>query len=143
VGTLATTVGIVVLLAVPLRGVADVTGEIAAVVALEDRTSHEYDADVVLFRKGRLSSDELIAHIDRIQPEVHAVGVRLNLLWNVPPEHQSLVDAAKEYARLREESWRLRADALRGSSTQGLQKADRLGYEAISVLDKIRPSQRD
>lgn len=141
--TMAATAGIVVLLAVPLRGVADVTGEVAFVVAFEDRTSRDYDADVMRFKRGRLSSDDLIAQIDRIQPELRAVSLRLNSVGNIPPEHQWLVDTAKEYLRLREESWRLRAEALRGSNMRQLQQADTVEHAAIAVLDKIRPADRD
>jgi hypothetical protein len=141
--TMAATAGIVVLLAVPLRGVADVTGEVAFVVAFEDRTSRDYDADVMRFKRGRLSSDDLIAHIDRIQPELRAVSLRLNSVGNIPPEHQWLVDNAKEYLRLREESWRLRGEALRGSNMRQLQQADTVEHAAIAVLDQIRPADRD
>jgi len=141
--TLSATVGIVVLLAVPLRGVADVTDEIAQAVAVEDQTSRDYDAAVDLFKRGRLKSDELLDQIDRIQPVLHRLNVRLNSIDNVPPEHQWLVDTAREYVRLRAESWRLRADALRGSDMRGLQKADGVEHAAIAVLDKIRPVKLD
>jgi membrane associated rhomboid family serine protease len=141
--TMSATAGIVVLLAVPLRGVADVTSEIAYAVAVEDRTARDYNADVSRFKKGRLSSDALIADIETIVPQVDAVGIRLDSLENVPPEHQWLVDDAKKYARLRQESWGLRASALRNSDMRALQKADGLEHAAIGILDKIRPVERD
>jgi membrane associated rhomboid family serine protease len=141
--TMSATAGIVVLLAVPLRGVADVSSEIAHVVAVEDRTARDYNADVVRFKKGRLSSDVLIARIETIAPELRAVSSRLNSLGNVPPEHQWLVDKAKEYVLLRQESWGLRADALRSSDMKALQKADGLEHSATAILDKIRPADRD
>ena len=141
--TMSATAGIVVLLAVPLRGVADVTSEIAYAVAVEDRTARDYNADVSRFKKGRLSSDALIADIETIVPQLDAVGIRLDSLENVPPEHQWLVDDAKKYARLRQESWGLRASALRNSDMRALQKADGLEHAAIGILDKIRPVERD
>jgi hypothetical protein len=132
-----------VLLAVPLRGVADVTSEIAYAVAVEDRTARDYSADVSRFKKGRLSSEALIADIETIVPQLDAIGIRLDSLENVPPEHQWLVDHAKKYARLRQESWGLRASALRNSDMRALQKADGLEHTAIGILDKIRPVERD
>jgi rhomboid protease GluP len=143
VATMSATAGIVVLLAVPLRGVADVTSEIAYAVAVEDRTSRDYDADISRFQKGRLSSDALVADIETIVPQLDAVGIRLDSLENVPPEHQVLVDNAKEYVRLRLESWRMRAEALRKSDMRALQKADGIEHTSIAILDKIRPVERD
>jgi rhomboid protease GluP len=141
--TMSTTAGIVVLLAVPLRGVADVTSEIAYAVAVEARTAHEYNDDVSRFKKGRLSSDELIAHIDTIAPQVDAVTIRLESLENVPPEQQWIVDRAKEYARLRLDSWRVRAEALRKSDMRMLQKADGVEHTAVAILEEIKPAERD
>lgn len=141
--TMSATAGIVVLLAVPLRGVADVTSEIRYVVGVEDRTARDYNADVERFKKGRLKSEALIARIDTIAPELRVASTRLNSLGNVPPEHQWLVDKAKQYVQLRQESWGLRADALRSSDVKALQKADGLEHSAIAILEKIRPAERD
>ena len=141
--TISATAGIVVLLAVPLRGVVDVANEIAYVVSVEDRTARDYNADVTRFKRGRVSSDQLIADIENIAPELSAVSVRLNSLGNVPPEQQWLVDRAKEYVSLRQESWRLRAQALRNSDMRALQKADGMEHTSIAILDQIRPAERD
>lgn len=138
--TMSATAAIVVMFAVPLRGVADVTGEIAQVVAIEDRTSHDYSAAVDKFKRGRISSDGLVDAIEQIRPELRAMSARLNSVINVPPEHQWLVSGAKEYLRLRDESWRLRAEGLRGSNMKTLQKADSLEHESMAALDAIRPS---
>jgi hypothetical protein len=143
VATMSATAGIVVLLAVPLRGVADVTSEIAYAVAVEDRTARDYDADVTRFKKGRVSSDVLVADIETIVPQIDAISIRLDSLENVPREHQWLVDQAKQFARLRLESWSLRAVALRTSDMRMLQKADGIEHTAIAILDKIRPVERD
>jgi rhomboid protease GluP len=141
--TMSVTAGIVVLLAVPLRGVADVTSEIAYAVAVEDRTARDYNEDVTRFKKGRVSTDVLIADIETIVPQVDAVSIRLDSLENVPREHQRLVDNAKAYARLRLESWQLRAEALRHSDMRGLQKDDGIEHQALAILDKIKPVERD
>ncbi len=50
-------------------------------------------------------------------PELQAADARLAVLSNVPLAHQPLVADAREFLRLRGESWRLRADALRRTST--------------------------
>jgi membrane associated rhomboid family serine protease len=141
--TMSATAGIVVLLAVPLRGVADVAGEIAYVVSVENRTARDYNADVTRFKRGRVPTEQLIADIETIAPQLDAVSIRLDSLENVPREHQWLVDNAKAYVRMRMESWRLRADALRNSDMRGLQKADGLEHTSIAILDKIRPAERD
>src|SRR5262245_57359932 len=72
--TMASTFAIVIVLAVPLRGVADVSGEIAQVVAIEDQTSHDYDALVDKFKRGRTTTDGLIDQIERIRPSLHAMS---------------------------------------------------------------------
>ena len=46
-------------------------------------------------------------------PELQAEDGHLKALQRVPREHQTLVADAEEYLRLRIESWRLRARALR------------------------------
>jgi membrane associated rhomboid family serine protease len=141
--TISATFGIVIVLAVPLRGVADVTGEIAEVVAIEDQTSHEYDALVDKFKRGRTTTDGLIQQIERIRPSLHAMSVRLNSLDKIPPEHQWLVSAAKEYLQLRDDSWRLRAEGLRTSNMRTLQKADGAERASLEALEPIRPVQHD
>jgi len=48
---------------------------------------------------------------------LQAADDRLAALANVPPAHRPLVAEAREYLRLRRESWRLRVDALRRTTT--------------------------
>jgi hypothetical protein len=111
-------------LALPLRGVADVRPEIARVVAVEDRTASAYQAAVDRFKSGRNTAEALAQLIDRtIMPELQAEGVRLKALDKVPPEHQPLVADAKEYVRLRSESWRLRSEGLRKTSVPARREA--------------------
>ena len=141
--TMSATFGIVIVLAVPLRGVADVSGEIAQVVAIEDQTSHEYDALVDKFKRGRTTTDGLIQQIERIRPSLHAVSVRLNSLDKIPPEHQWMMSAAKQYLQLRDDSWRLRAEGLRTSNMKTLQKADGAERASLEALDTIRPMEHD
>jgi hypothetical protein len=100
--------------ALPLAGIHDVRPEIDVVVATEDRTARLYETEVGKFRKGRASAEALEQTInDTIIPELRLADARLNELDNVPDEQRLLVDRAATFLKLREESWRLRADGLR------------------------------
>jgi membrane associated rhomboid family serine protease len=111
---MAAPVVIALLMAFLLRGIADVRSEIARVVAVEDHTAGLYRAATERSRKGLMSAEALSQLIDRtIVPELQAADGRLKALKGVPSEHEGLVADAEEYLRLRSESWRLRADALR------------------------------
>lgn len=101
--TLALAAGVLVACAMPLRGVTDVKPEIARLIELEHRTER-------LYRRAGGRVDEILR---TIVPELQAAEARLKALGNVPPEQQGLVHDAEEYVRLRQESWRLRAESLR------------------------------
>lgn len=137
---MAATVVIAVASAVPLRGVADVGPEIERIVAVEDRTARSYQTAVDQFRLGAIPLEALARLIDReIVPELNAVRARLKAIDGVPPEHQPLVAAADEYLRLRDESWRLRSEALHNASMPALQKADRAERASLEAFRRIRP----
>jgi rhomboid protease GluP len=109
---------IVVACAVPLRHIADVTPEIARVIATEERTAADYQSAFNAFQKGRITADALADLAERtIVPALQAVDARLETLRNVPPEHRPLVSDAREYLRLRCQSWQLRANAMRRTNT--------------------------
>jgi membrane associated rhomboid family serine protease len=140
----AATMGVVVLLAIasaiPMRGVADVRGEIERVATFEQRTAGSYDDAVRRFRNGEISIKALGEMIDRtILPELRAARARLVQLERerIPPEQQPLVIAAGEYFTLREESWRARAEALRKASTARLQLADEAERVSLQALNRI------
>jgi membrane associated rhomboid family serine protease len=136
---MATTLVIVVASAVPLRGLADARPTLAQVVALEDQTSGTYDAAVTRFRSGVIAAAALAELIEReIVPELRIARARLGTLGRVPQEHRPLVRSADEYLELREESWRLRAEALRRGSMSGLQAADQAQRAALAPLERIR-----
>jgi len=140
-----------------LRGIDDVRPELGRVIAVEDRIASTYDEAVKRFTKGRLRAEELALMIDKvIVPELHAADARLKAFDNVPHEYQPLVASAEEYFRLRHESWRLRASALRqmgqlverkaGSTdpqavTLALRQAERTERDSLESLKKIRPAQ--
>jgi len=109
---------ITVACAMPLRHIADVKPEIARVIATEGRTAAAYQTAFEALRKGRKGADAVAALVEKsIVPELQAADERLAALTNVPPAHQGLVADAREFLRLRRESWRLRADAIRRTTT--------------------------
>lgn len=117
---------IVVASAVRLRGIADVRPEIKRIIAVEDRTVRAYRDAADRFKKGGMAAEALVQLIDRtIVPELQAADARLKALDRVPHEYQPLVAGAEEYLRLREESWRLRAEGLRKNDMLTLREAER------------------
>jgi len=117
--SLAVALALAALGAVSLRGITDVRPEIEKVVAVEDRTARAYQTAADLFRKRRMTAESLAQLIEQtILPELLDLQARLEALAGVPPEHRPFVADAEEYARLRTESWRLRAEGLRQTGAQ-------------------------
>jgi len=131
---LAATVAIVVALAAPLRGFADVSGEVAKVKEREKRTAQTYDTAVDRFKAGRISAQELARLADRIVGELQYIQAQLVSLDNVPAEHWPMVEKACEYLKLRQDSWRLRAQGLRAGQARTLQEADVAEHTALVAL---------
>lgn len=122
-----------------LKGIADVRPEIARVVALENETVGQYEKAVGQFKNGGISSQALAKVIHTsIVPELQAARARLKAVNGVPAEHQPLVASADEYLRLRDESWRLRADALSKSNMGALRAADRSERASLEALERIK-----
>jgi rhomboid protease GluP len=125
--------------AMPLRGVADARPEIKHVIEIEERTASSYQSAVDKFTKGWITAEELVSVIDRtIMPELQAAQVRLKALQGVPQEQHALVARADEYLRLRDASWRLRAQALHKSNMRGLREADQTERQSLEAFDKIQ-----
>jgi len=100
--------------AIPLRQIADVKPEIARLIATEDQNATQYQTALEGYKKGRTTADAVAQLVERtFMPELHAADARLRGLQHVPEEHQPLVADAREYIRLRYDSWRLRAAAFR------------------------------
>jgi membrane associated rhomboid family serine protease len=138
---MAVTLAIAVGWAIPLRGVVDVRPELDRIVVVEDQTVSAYGPAVERYTKGRMTAAALAELIDRtILPELRAARARLGALAGVPREHQALVAAADEYLRLRDESWRLRAEGLRRSDMGKLRGAERTERTALEALERIRPA---
>ena len=135
--SLAATLALVVLFAAPLRGMADVSREVARVIELEARTATAYDAEVARFRLGRQSPESLANTADAIASDIHAAYASLSSLRNIPAENQPVVDDALAYLQLREQSWRLRVEGLRTRRMPTLQRADRVEHEAKARFAEV------
>ena len=139
----AGTAAIAVAAAVPLRGLALVKPEIARVVDVEQRTASTYEKAAARFTTGHIKADALAQLIERsIVPELQATLTRVTAIERIPLEQQPLVAATVEYLRLREESWHVRARALRSSSMVALRDADRREFVALQAFHKITPEDQ-
>ncbi len=136
--TLGATASMVILLGAPLRGLDDASADVAAVIAVEGRTAHEYDAEIERSNDGRSTMRERIVLIDQIRPELQALRTRLESFDKVPREQQSLVTSAIEFLKTRDESWRLRKEALRKSNLQILRQADSVERNSIDQFRKLK-----
>ena len=148
-GAMATVVAVIALSAVyvlhrPLNETMDVRSEINQVIAVEVRTAGLYDKEVDRFRKGRINAAALADVIEKtIVPELHVAAGRLRALQNVPPEHQPLVATAERFLKLRDESWRMRAQALHKSDVRGLRQADSKEQASQETFDRLMPLPLD
>jgi rhomboid protease GluP len=131
----------VVLAAAPLRGIdgiADVGPELARLVEVEERSTRTFRAAADQFTTGRITAEALAEVIDGgIMPDVTAARARFESLDNVALEQRTLVAAGTEYLRLRDESWRVRAAALREASMPMLGKADSIERASLEILREI------
>ena len=132
---MAATVAIVVVLAAPLRGLADVTGDVARAKDAEERTARVYDAAIVRFKDGRIKAQELAKLAESFVTELQLIQAELVSVENVPAEHRPMLAKALEYLTLRQDSWRLRAEGLRAGRPQTLQKADAAEHSALAALE--------
>ena len=140
--TVATLSCVAIVTAVPLRGITDARRDIDAVFETEDRTSAAFKTALEEYTAGRMTEQALAAVIDRvIVPEIHYAGARLALVDRqlVPPDQRQIIAAAKEYLTLRDESWTLRANALRGGKMSILWIADRKEALSLEALRRVRP----
>jgi hypothetical protein len=135
--TTVATISLLLTFGAPLRGIANVTGEVARVIDVEERTAALYDTQAERFKKGRITADELAVTADAIGTEVHASGATLATLTNIPPEHRQLLADTMEYLRLREDSWRLRVQALRAGKMKTLHEASVIESKALAVFEKV------
>jgi hypothetical protein len=123
---------------IPLRGMANVRPELEHVIALEARTDGDYKIAVEEFTKGRATSKALADFIKgSILPQVSAARARVDALDKVPQSQQSVVASARVYLRLRDESWRLRVEALQKASMAMLRQADGVEHASLIALQQV------
>lgn len=134
-------VAILVTFAVPLHGIADVPGTLARVVDVEERTAARYDADIKRFQSGRMTAEELAAAAEQVGTEIREMRAAIAALRNIPAEQAPLLQAAARYLELREDSWRLRVEALREGRMQTLQKASVREFEALRAFETVVQSR--
>ena len=126
-----------------LRHLADVRPEIERLIAAEARTVRAYDAAVAQFKLGALPAEALAQTINRrIVPELQAVRLRLMSLGDVPEAHAAVLSRAREYVRLRDESWRLRSQALQQRNMTALRKADTAERASLAAFAAVVAASR-
>lgn len=136
----AATLVIAVITAVPLRGIVDIRPEIGRIVAFEYRSSRAYQDEAARFREGLIEAEALAQVIDgSIVPELQEVRARVEAIGKVPRDHQPFVEAAREYLRLRDESWQVRSEALHEGKMPTLRRADEKERAALEAFHKLRP----
>ena len=135
----AATAVIVFMAAMAVRVVSDIRPDVAAVMAVEERTTRAYETAVQRFRKGQGSARELVQVIEQsIVPEFQGATRRVSSLGHVPSRDEPLLAYTHEYLQLREESWRLRAEALRKVNMGTLRQADEREQASLRVFDKVK-----
>ena len=140
--TVATMSCIAIVTAVPLRGITDARRDIEAVIETEQRTAATFKAALEDFTAGRMKEQALVVIIDRvILPELDYMNERLSLIDRqmVPKEQRPLIAAAEEYLTLRDESWTLRANALRSGKMSILWAADQKEALSLEALRRVGP----
>src|SRR5262245_184729 len=137
----AATVGAIQLLREPPT---DVRPEIERLLEVESETTAIYDAAAAQFKRGTLDSESLARLIERkIKPQLQGVRVRVMSLDNVRDDHQPLLEKAKEYLRLRDESWRLRADALHRRDMKSLQRVELTERASLAALNAAAAAMKE
>lgn len=140
--TVATMSCIAIVTAVPLRGITDARRDIAAVIETEQNTAAAFKTALEDYTAGRMTDKALAGVIDQvIVPEFRYVSERLSLVDKtmVPQDQVPLIAQAEEYLQLRNESWALRANALRSGKMSILWIADKkevLSMEAFRRLQR-------
>ena len=120
-----------------IRPPQDVRGEIDKLSATEASITAGYDTAVTQFKLGAMTAPALAQVIDRrIKPELHVVRMRMLSLENVRPEQLGMLDKAKEYLRLREQSWQLRASALQNRDMAALRRVEAVERASLAALEE-------
>ena len=120
-----------------IRPPQDIRGEIDKLITSEASITATYDTAVAQFKLGATTSRALAQLIDRrIRPELHVVRMRVLALENVQPDQLGMLDKAKEYLQLREESWQMRAAALQKRDMAALRRAETTERTSLAALEE-------
>ena len=139
--TVAATACVATISVVPLPGVTDVRPTIEELQALDTRHLETYNQMVAEVNRGSATRASLASFIEQsLLPELAEHRRRVETLKNAPPEQGPMLADAEMYIRLRGEAWRMRADALRRSSTAGLREADKREHTAREALRRAAES---
>ena len=144
---LVTAAGITLVAAATRGRIVDVRPEIQRLVELERRTATMYQASVGNFKKNHTNLDALMQVIEQtIVPALQEADARVKSLQGVPREERPRVGAAREYLRLRVESWSLRARGLRETSAPvgaiSSAEADARYKASLQVLGRADSAER-
>ena len=121
----AVTLALSLAAAIPLRGITDVRPDVDRMIATDDRTAALFRDRARQLALGRVGDQAMIDLIEReIIPALEREQPPLSSKALVPDDQRALRDAAREYLRVRIESWRLRATAFRKGSLSLLRQAD-------------------
>jgi hypothetical protein len=121
----------------------EIKGEIEQLVSTETHMAAVYDAAVAQFKLGTMTAASLAQLIDRrIRPELHVARLRVLSLDGVQREQAVALEKAKEYLRLREESWRLRAAALQQRDMAALRRVETTERVSLAALDAALTAAR-
>ena len=120
-----------------IRPPQDVRGEIDRLISTEASITADYDSAVAQFKLGTMTAPALAQLIDRrIKPALHAARMRMLSLEDVQPEQLGMLDKAKEYLRLRQESWQLRAAALQHRDMAALRRVETTERASLAALEE-------
>ena len=139
--TVATMSCVAIVTAVPLKGITDARRDIEVVLETEAQTAQAFKEALQDFTDGRMTDKALAVVIDRvILPELDYVAGRLAAVDRnmVPKDQRPLIAAAEEYLTLRNESWTLRANALRSGKMSILWIADKKEALSLEALRRVK-----
>ena len=133
------TAGIVMMSTMGLRAITDVRPAVREIIAAEERTSTEYDAAVRQFTKGAFDREDLTRIIDAsILPQILVSSAQFERFVDVPADHRHLLTVARQYLRVRHESWQTRSNALRNGNMRHLRDADDREKAALEAFVRLR-----
>jgi membrane associated rhomboid family serine protease len=132
---------VAIVTAVPLKGITDARRDIEVVLETETQTAQAFKEALQDFTDGRMTEKALAVVIDRvILPEISYVTGRIAVVDRnmVPKDQLPMINAAEEYLILRNESWTLRANALRSGKMSILWIADKKEALSLEALRRVK-----